>query len=100
MAGQPKAAILDRQAKESRNWQADQGHQQSKAAPIGQARIAEHEADGTRAQQSGGLSHVAGKMTSESTLLQPIRQGLGAMKTLSDQKHVPPKECHLPAPRC
>ena len=49
---EPKAAILDRQAKESRNWQAGQGHQQAKATPIGQARIAEHEADGTRAQQS------------------------------------------------
>jgi hypothetical protein len=39
---QPKAATLDRQAKESRNWKAGQGHQQAKTTAIGQVRIAEH----------------------------------------------------------
>jgi len=49
--------------------------------------------------QIRGRSHIAGEMASESPLLQPVRQGIGPVKTLSDQKHVPPGECHLPAPR-
>jgi hypothetical protein len=44
-------------------------------------------------------SHIAGKMASESPSVQPMRKGLGTMKILSDQEHVPPGQCHLSPPK-
>jgi hypothetical protein len=38
-------------------------------------------------------------MTAKSPMVQPVRQGLSAMTILSDQEHVPPRECHLSLPR-
>jgi hypothetical protein len=92
--GQPKAAIFGRQAKESGNWEASQSRDQTKTSSVRQMRITEHHIDPRRAQQLAGRSYIVGEVASESPSAQLVRQGLSAMKTLSNQQHVLTRDCH------
>jgi len=92
--GKPKAAIFDRQAKERGNWKAGQSCHQTKTSSVGQMRITEHDIDPHRSQQLVGCSRIVGEVASESPSAQPVRQGLSAMKTLSNQQHVLTRDCH------
>jgi hypothetical protein len=63
---QPKAAVLDRHAKECRDRQPHQSRKQVETASVWKMHLAKHQIDATRFQKFECGSHSAGQMTSES----------------------------------